>query len=127
MSQHFLLIGKTSRQAACDMIWQAPAYATATVKPQKRSDEQNAKMWSMLSDISRAKPQGRTHIPEVWKCLFMAACGHQVAFEVGLDGRPFPIGFQSSRLSKAEMMDLITFIQAWGDENGVRWSNEAAA
>lgn len=57
----------------------------------------------------------------------MAACGHQVAFEVGLDGRPFPIGFQSSRLSKAEMMDLITFIQAWGDENGVRWSNEAAA
>ena len=125
--QAFLLTGQRSRQAACDVIMQAPAYSTATIKPQKRSDEQNAKLWAMLSDISRAKPQGRVHIPEVWKCLFMAACGHQVAFEVGLDGRPFPIGFQSSRLSKAEMMDLITFIQAWGDENGVRWSNEAAA
>ena len=81
----------------------------------------------MLSDISRAKPQGRVHIPEVWKCLFMAACGHQVQFEMGLDGRPFPTGFKSSRLSKNEMMDLITFVQQWGDEQGVKWSNEVTA
>jgi len=125
--QAFLLTGQRSRQAACDVIMQAPAYSTATIKPQKRSDEQNAKLWAMLSDISRAKPQGRVHIPEVWKCLFMAACGHQVAFEMGLDGRPFPTGFKSSRLSKNEMMDLITFVQQWGDEQGVKWSNEVTA
>jgi hypothetical protein len=125
--QAFLLTGQRSRQAACDVIMQAPAYSTATIKPQKRSDEQNAKLWVMLSDISRAKPQGRVHIPEVWKCLFMAACGHQVQFEMGLDGRPFPTGFKSSRLSKNEMMDLITFVQQWGDEQGVKWSNEVTA
>lgn len=125
--QAFLLTGQRSRQAACDVIMQAPAYSTATIKPQKRSDEQNAKLWAMLSDISRAKPQGRVHIPEVWKCLFMAACGHQVQFEMGLDGRPFPTGFKSSRLSKNEMMDLITFVQQWGDEQGVKWSNEVTA
>jgi hypothetical protein len=105
---------------------QAPAYSTCIIKAQKRSDEQNAKMWAMLSDISRAKPEGRTHIPEVWKCLFMSACGHQVQFVIGLDGNPFPAGFKSSRLSKHEMMDLITFIQQKGDEWGVAWSNEAS-
>lgn len=125
--QPFLLTGTRSRQAACAAVMQAPDYSFATIKPQKRTDDQNAKLWAMLGDVSRAKPQGRKHIPEVWKCLFMAACGHQVAFEVGLDGRPFPIGFQSSRLSKHEMADLITFIQQWGDEQGVPWSNEVAA
>jgi hypothetical protein len=125
--QVFLLTGQHSRRTACEVIMQAPAYSTCTIKAQKRSDEQNAKMWAMLSDISRAKPGGRRHIPEVWKCLFMAACGHQVQFEVGLDEKPFPIGFSSSRLTKHQMMDLITFIQQWGDEQGVQWSNEAAA
>ena len=125
--QAFLLTGNRSRQQACAVIMQAPAYSTATIKPQKRSDEQNAKLWAMLSDVSRAKPGGRTHIPEVWKCLFMAACGHQVAFEMGLDNRPFPVGFKSSRLTKNEMMDLITFVQQWGDEQGVIWSNEVSA
>ena len=124
--QPFLLTGSRSRQAACAAVMQAPAYSFATIKPQRRTDDQNAKLWAMLGDVSRAKPQGRKHIPEVWKCLFMAACGHQVAFEVGLDGRPFPIGFHSSRLSKHEMADLIEFIYCWGAENGVAWSNEAA-
>ena len=124
--QPFILASDRSRQEACRAILQAPAYSFATIKPQKRTDDQNAKLWAMLGDVSRAKPQGRKHIPEVWKCLFMAACGHQVAFETGLDDRPFPIGFQSSRLSKNEMADLITFIVQWGDEQGVIWSNEAA-
>ena len=124
--QPFLLTGKRSREAACQAIWQAPAYSYAEIKPQKRTDDQNRKLWAMLGDVSRSKPMGRRHIPEVWKCLFMAACGHQVAFEMGLDGNPFPIGFRSSRLTKNEMADLITFVLQWGDEHGVQWSNEAA-
>lgn len=124
--QSFLLTGTRSRQAACDVIMQAPPYSTATIKPQKRSDEQNAKMWAMLSDISRAKPEGRAMIPELWKSVFMAACGHQVQFINGLDGMPFPVGFRSSRLSKDQMADLLTLIQQKGDEWGVQWSNEAA-
>ena len=76
----------------------------------------------MLTDVSRAKPEGRKATVEVWKCLFMQALGHESRFEMGLDGRPFPIGFQSSRLSKREMADLISFIDAWGSERGVVWS-----
>ena len=43
-------------------------------------------------------------------------------FENGLDGRPFPIGFSSSRLTKAEFADLITTVQEYGDRHGVEWS-----
>jgi len=30
-------------------------------------------------------------------------------------------------MTVSEMADLITFIQQWGDENGVTWSDERAA
>jgi len=76
----------------------------------------------MLSDLSRAKPEGRLHTPEVWKQLVMHACGHAVQFEIGLNGQPFPTGFRSSRLSKAQMGDLIEWIYAYGAEHGVVWT-----
>ena len=122
--QTVILTGKRARGEATDLIHRAPDGAVVTVKPAKRTLDQNAKFHAMLSDVSRAKPGGRFHTPDTWKALFMHACSHAVQFENGLNGQPFPIGFQSSRLSKSEMADLITFMLAWGDEQGVKWSNE---
>jgi phage-related protein len=65
------------------------------------------------------------HTPEVWKNLFMHACGHAVQFEHGLDGKPFPVGFRSSRLTKAEMSDLMEFVTEYGTRHGVRWTDPA--
>ena len=122
MTQTIILASDTQRQLAIDMIRRAPADAVVKISAPKRTLDQNAKLWAMISDVSRAKPEGRMHTPEVWKCLFMSACGHAVQFEMGLDNKPFPIGFSSSRLSKAEMADLITVIYEYGDRHGVRWS-----
>ena len=122
MTQTVILRTDTQKAMACDMIRRAPADAVVKISAPKRTLDQNAKLWAMISDVSRAKPEGRTHTPEVWKCLFMSACGHAVRFEMGLDNKPFPIGFQSSRLTKAEMADLITVIYEYGDRHGVRWS-----
>lgn len=89
----------------------------------KRSDEQNDKMWAMLADVARAKPEGRNWAPETWKCAFMHYLGHQVMFAEGLDGSgPFPVGFRSSKLSVGQMSDLITCIYKYGDEHGVEWT-----
>jgi hypothetical protein len=110
---------------AKQIIDRAPDNATVTIKLEARSINANNLMWALLSDVSRAKPQGRCHSTEVWKCLFMAACGHQVQFVLGLDGNPFPVGFSTSRMSKSQMADLITFILQWGDEQGVAWSDNA--
>ena len=122
MTQTVWLRGEHQRRLAHQLIDHAPVDAVVKVSAAKRSDDQNAKMWAMLSDISRAKPEGRMHIPEVWKCIFMAALGHEVKFEMGLDNQPFPIGFRTSRLTKAHMSDLIEFIYAYGSQNNVVWS-----
>jgi hypothetical protein len=120
-----ILVGPIQRDMAKRLVDKAPDGYVVSVSAPTRTTDQNAKFWAMLSDVSMAKPRGRRHTPEVWKALFMNACGYPVQFEEGLSGEPFPIGFRSSRLSKKQMAELITFIQAFGDENGVRWSNEA--
>ena len=122
MSQTVILRGDVQRAMARRLIDAAPADAVVTIKPATRTSDQNARMWAMLSDVSRSKPGGRCHTPEVWKTLFMHALGHAVQFEMGLNGQPFPTGFSSSRLTKSEMSDLMEFISAFGAERGVRWT-----
>lgn len=124
--QTIILYGQSQRAAAKTLVDKAPQGAILTVREANRSTEQNDKMWSMISDISRAKPDGRMHTPEVWKCLFMHACGWATQFELGLNGQPFPTGYKSSRLTKAEMSDLIESIYAYGAEKGVVWSEPEA-
>ena len=124
MTQTILLRSEYQKLLAHQLIEKAPRDAVVKISAAKRSDDQNAKMWAMLSDISRAKPEGRAHIPEVWKCIFMAALGHEVKFEMGLDNQPFPIGFRTSKLTKPQMSDLIEFINAYASKHGVKWSEE---
>lgn len=118
------LRGDSQRALARSLIDAAPADAVVRIEPPTRTLDQNAKMQAMLGDVSRAKPEGRRHTPDVWKAVFMNACGHDVQFETGLNGEPFPIGFRSSRLSVAQMSDLIEFIAEYGARHRVRWSNE---
>lgn len=125
MTQTVILSSQYARQRAHQLIDKAPDGFVVTVKQPTRTLDQNEKLWAMLSDVSRSMPQGRRHTPEDWKAIMMNACGWEVQFLEGLDGRPFPSGFRSSRMTKAQMADLITYIQAYGDEHGVRWTDEA--
>lgn len=120
--QTVILRGPLQRAAARELIDRAPKNAVVNIRAATRTTDQNARMWAMLSDVSRAKPEGRQHTPEVWKALFMHALGHETRFEMGLNGEPFPIGFRSSRLTVGQMADLITFISEYGDRHGVRWT-----
>jgi hypothetical protein len=118
--QTVVLYGNSNRTAAKNLIDRAPANAIVTIREAKRSDEQNAKMWAMLSEVSRAKPEGRMWTPETWKAAFMHSLGHQVRFCEGLDNSgPFPLGFRSSRLTVRQMADLITVIDEYGARHGV--------
>jgi hypothetical protein len=123
--QTIRLASVRQRTLAHQLIDKAPEGAVVNIREATRSGDQNARMWAMLSDVSRAKPDGRTMTPERWKAAFMQSFGHAVQFENDLEGRPFPIGHHSSRLSKAEMSELIDFIGAWGSERGVKWSERA--
>jgi len=119
--QTIILAGDTQRNLAERLVRQAPAGAVVKVEPPRRTLDQNALLWAMLSDLSRQKPQGREHSPDVWKGLCMAAAGHEVQWLPGLDGQPFPAGFRTSRMSKQQMRDLIDWIFAFGAEHDVKF------
>ena len=122
MGQTVILRGDKQRAFAKRMIDAAPDDAVVKVAAPKRNVDQNARMWAMISDVSRAKPEGRNWVPETWKAAFMQSLGHQVQFCEGLDDSgPFPIGFRSSRLTVRQMADLITVIAEYGDRHGVQW------
>lgn len=121
--QTIILRGDQQRQFAHRMIDKAPGDAVVNIREATRTLDQNAKFHAMVSEISRAKPQGRTLPTDVWKVLILAAVGHKVRFEPALDGNGVvPIGLRSSRLTKSEMSDAIEWMHAWGAENGVEFS-----
>jgi hypothetical protein len=127
MAQTVILRGQSQRDFAKAMIDRAPVDAVVKIAAAKRTLDQNAKLWAMLSDISRAKPLGRVATPETWKALVMHACGFAVQFEMGLNGQPFPTGFRSSEMTKDQMSMLIEWLYQFGAENGVAWSDDMRA
>lgn len=115
------LWNNADRDRAIEFIRKAPDGTRVELKAVKRSLSQNDRMWAMLSDVAVQKEHnGRKYTPDQWKCIFMHACGREVQFIPGLDGKTFlPWGQSSSDLSKHEMSNLIDFMAAWGAENGV--------
>lgn len=90
----------------------------------KRSLEQNKMLWSCLQDISKQVDlHGKKRTPETWKLVLMHALKYECAFEIGLNGEPFPTGFRSSQLSVKQMSEMIEYILAFGAEHGVRWTD----
>lgn len=127
MSQRTVLSNPVARARAHKLVDAAPDGFVCEVREPRRSIEQNDRMWAMLGDVSVSMPEGRRHTPEDWKAIFMNACGWEVQFIEGLDGRPFPSGFRSSRMTKRQMSDLMDFIQSYGDAHGVQWTEKEAA
>ena len=125
MTQTVILREPRHRALAVQLVMKAPDGFVVTIREQTRTGEQSDKMWAMLGDIARAKPMGRRHTSEDWKALAMNACGWECQFMEGLDGRPFPQGFRSSRLTKSQMSTLIEWLYAFGAEHGVQWSEPA--
>jgi hypothetical protein len=123
MANRFILRNPEIRRNAMRAIVEAGENYVVTIAQPTRSNDQNSRLWAHLTDIAKARPEGRQWTPETWKCAFMHSLGHQVRFAEGLDGSgPFPIGFHSSKLTVAQMADLITVVQEYGDRHGVEWS-----
>ena len=113
-----------ARARAIGMVDKAPDGAVVNIRAATRTGEQNALMWALLSDISRAKPEGRELTPDVWKSLFLHSLDHTQRFEMALDGNGVvPVGFRSSRLTKQQFSDLIEVIREYGARHGVEWSD----
>lgn len=93
------------------------------VKEPTRNLEQNALMWALLADLERQIDwHGVKLTAEEWKDLLSAGLVKSRVVP-NIEGNGFVIlGQRTSKMSKREFADLITLIQAFGDERGVRWS-----
>jgi hypothetical protein len=92
------------------------------VKPETRSLMQNARLWAMLTDISRQVDwYGRRLTAEEWKHVFTAALSKQDVVP-GIDGGFVVLGKSTSKMTKPEMAELQTLIEAFGADKGVRFT-----
>jgi hypothetical protein len=99
------------------------------VQEERRSLEQNDKMWAMLSEFAaQLTLRGESYDKERWKAILLHAWGQEVEFLPTLDGNTFfPYGQQTSKLRKREMSSFIEFIIAEGTKRGVVFKDDAEA
>jgi hypothetical protein len=94
---------------------------------QKRSGDQNARLWAILRDVSEQVEWYGRYLPDhVWKDIFTAALERQDIVP-GIDGGYVMIGGRTSKMTKARFAELLTLIDAFGGDHGVRWSDPALA
>lgn len=116
------------RALASDWIAKAPIGTTVTFKQNNRSVPQNARMWAMLTELSRQiQWHGVRLAPDDWKIVFLDALKRELRMVPNLDGNGFvQLGRSSSDLTKEEMSGMIELIHAFGASHGVIFRKEAA-
>lgn len=92
---------------------------TLEVKRETRTNDQNRLLWSLLTDVSmQVEWYGQRLSPEDFKHIFTASLKKQRAVP-GIDGGIVALGQSTSRMTKAQLSDLIELIYAFGAERGV--------
>jgi hypothetical protein len=97
-----------------------------------RTLEQNAKMWAVLHDIARQVQwyvDGKQQYldAEEWKDILTAGLKKHQRIAQGIEGGFVILGTRTSRMSIADMVELIELAHAFGAERGVVWGDEARA
>jgi hypothetical protein len=111
-----ILRTRQDRGRAVRWIENAPDGTVVEFKQKGRSNDQNAAMWSVLTQINRQRPvhNGVRMSAVLWKAVFMQALGAELVMLPTLEGGGlFPFGHRSSKLTKDEMSNLIELMLAW--------------
>ena len=114
-------------QALLSVWMQAKAMLTSghrmvlSLAPETRSLAQNARLWAMLTDISKQVDwYGRKLSPDDWKHVFSASLKKQDVVP-GIDGGYVVLGLSTSKMTKAEMCDLQTLMESFGAQKSVKF------
>lgn len=92
------------------------------LRPEKRSDPQNRRMWAMLGEIAtQVDWYGQKLSADDWKHVLSASLTKQ-RVAPGIEGGFVVLGLSTSKMSKAEMSDLQTLMEAFGADKGVKFS-----
>ncbi|WP_172123190.1 recombination protein NinB [Devosia sp. 919] len=116
-------------QRACELVMAAKANSRIEIKGPKRSNDQNGAMWAMLGDLARGLVWNGLQLDaEEWKLVMLDALRREHRDQMKLVPNTDHTGFvnvsgtSSSELTHEEMRDLLSIIRAFGDQQGVEWS-----
>ena len=117
------------RAKAIDWIRRAPRETRVEFKGPKRTIPQNDRMWAMLTELSQQLLwHGQRLSTEDWKQVMLASLKQEMRIVPNIHGDGFvQLGRSSSDLSKDEMGDLMTIIEAFAARYGVKMKEPADA
>jgi hypothetical protein len=119
------LNGPSDRQRAARYVAAAPVGTQVQFKANRRTSDQNSKMWAMLTDLAEQLPwHGVKLRPDDWKFLFLDALKQEMRMVPNIEGNGFVnLGRSSSDLTKQEMSDLIEIIHEFGARHDVKFND----
>ncbi len=136
MSQRIFVLSADPYYRQCmahiDATWRASArdgrpLRVRVTDQQTRTLEQNAALWAALGDVAaQVDWHGQKLTPEEWKDVFTAALKRQKVVP-GIDGGFVVLGTSTSRMTKAQLSELLDLAHAFGAERGVRFANDEVA
>lgn len=121
-----ILTSQRERQKAASWCMGAPVGTYVEFKESKRTTDQNARMWAMLTNVARqVEWHGVRLTADDWKLIFMDALNQEMRLVPNINGNGFVnLGRSTSKLAKAEMSDLIELIFKFGAEQGVEFQDD---
>ena len=103
---------------------QAGRKLVLTLTEETRSVEQNAKMWATLAEIANQVDwYGQKLTAEEWKWVLSASLKKQRAVP-GIDGGFVVLGQSTSKMTIAEMSEMIELSVAFGAQQGVVFNDQ---
>lgn len=118
----------TQRQFCASYILEAaPAGCVVSFRENTRSLEQNSLLWARLTQLSNELPwDGEKLTPNEYKEL-LTACLRKQKVVRGVEGGLVFLGARTSQMSKGEMADLLTLMEAFAAERGVTFRDQVEA
>jgi hypothetical protein len=121
-----ILNSKADRQKVANWAMKLPSGTRVEFKEAKRTSDQNARFWAMLTDVATQLAwHGQKLSTDDWKLIFLDALKRELRMVPNITGNGFVnLGRSSSDLTKAEFSDLIEIIMAFGAEHGVQFQDD---
>ena len=130
MTRRTLILDRDdNRERVATWAKNAPLGTVVEFRQARRTGDQNAHLWAALGDVAaQLEWHGQKLDADDWKLIFMNALNSEMRIVPALDGKGFVnIGNQSSKLSKAEMSDLLELIFSFGTQAGVKFKSPREA